>query len=518
MPTAEGLRLGIDVGRTNTDAVVVDHLGALVARVKVPTLPDLGVSVDTAVVGLLDQPEVDLARVGCVTLGAPRTTDPIRTGRGLRRVAVLRIGGPLTSAVPPLVTWPQALRDTVAAGSVIVAGGCEFDGERIAPLDEAAIAAFVREVAPAAEAVAITAVFSPVDPGDELRAAAIVRSELGEIPISMSHEIGSMGLLERENATVLNAALSGDAAAVAEVLRAAMRRSGVDAECYLTQNDGTQMALAYATRFPVLLIGSGPANSMRGGAHSSGVTDAVVADIGGSSTSVGRLVNGFPWQSLMPYTVSGVVTNFRLPDVVEVPVGGGPVRDSLCWGGSVPTLTDAAVLAGRTTFGPHSVPGQWGARLARRLAEADWLLAEAVDRVGLGAEDLPLVVVGGAGGIAPARIPGTVEVIRPPHFEVANALGAAIAPVSGYAERICSGRPDLLRAAIEELTADAFGRAIQAGADPDRVRVAGTEEVPLTYLRDPAVRIRVRATGPPVTAAASMAVPTTHDTDRRTRT
>jgi N-methylhydantoinase A/oxoprolinase/acetone carboxylase beta subunit len=499
MPTAEGLRLGIDVGNTNTDAVVVDHHGVLVARAKVPTAPDLGVSLDTAVADLLGRSAVDPALVGCVTLGAARTTDPIRTGRGLRRVAVLRIGGPLTSAVPPLVTWPAALRDTVAAGSAIVAGGCEFDGERIAPLDEAAIAVFARKVAPAAEALAITAVFSPVYPADELRAAAILRSELGEIPISMSHEIGSMGLLERENATVLNAALSGGAAATAAVLQAAMLRSGVDAECYLTQNDGTQMALAYATRFPVLLIGSGPANSMRGGAHSSGVTDAVVADIGGSSTAVGRLVNGFPWQSLTPYTVNGVVTNFRLPDVVEVPIGGGPLQDALCSGGSVPTLTDAAVHAGRSTFGSHPVPGQWGARLARRLAEADRLLEEAVDRVGLGADDLPLVVVGGAGAIAPDRMAGAVEVIRPPHFEVANALGAAIAPVSGYAERICAGRPDLLRAAIEELTTDAFGRAIQAGADPDLLQVAGIEEVPLAYLRDPAVRIRVRATGPPVT-------------------
>ncbi|MHA6797750.1 hydantoinase/oxoprolinase N-terminal domain-containing protein (plasmid) [Pseudonocardia bannensis] len=519
MPAAESLRLGIDVGHTNTDAVVVDPAGTLIARTKVPTSDDLDVSVETAIAGLLEEPTVDPALIGCVTLGAARTTDVIRTGAGLRRVAVLRIGGPLTFAVPPLVTWPEALRAAVAAGSRIVEGGCEFNGERIAPLDEAAIAAFATAVAPDAEAIAITAVFSPVDPADERRAAAILRHELGEIPISMSHEIGSMGLLERENATVLNAALSGDATGTAAALHAAIRRHDLDAECYLGQNDGTQMALAYATRFPVLAIGSGPANSMRGGAHSSGVTDAIVADIGGSSTVVGRLVNGFPCESLTPYTMSGVVTNFRLPDVVEVPIGGGPMHDALCCGGSTPTLTDAAVTAGRTTFGSHPVPGNWGKRLSRMLTEADRLLAEAVDRVGLGADDLPLVVVGGAGGIAPDRLAGVAEVIRPPHFDVANALGAAIAPVSGYAERICAGRPDLLRAAIDKLTTDAFSRAIQAGADPDRVQVSGIEEVPLAYLRDPAVRIKVRATGPPVTAPAraAAALSSIHRTGRRTR-
>ncbi|NMH99947.1 hydantoinase/oxoprolinase N-terminal domain-containing protein [Pseudonocardia acidicola] len=503
MPAHESLRMGIDVGSTNTDAVVIDSSGMVVAQIKVPGSADLSECIETAVAALLASPAVDPARVGAVTLGAARTTDAIRTRAGLRRVAVLRIGAPLTSALPPLVTWPRELREAVGVDTAIVAGGCEFDGIRIAPLDESAVAAFAREIASHAQAVAITAVFSPVDPTDELRAAAIVRAELGEIPISTSHEIGSMGLLERENATVLNAALSGSVAAGAAALQAAVHRHGMDAECYLAQNDGTQMALAYSTQFPVLLIGSGPATSMRGGAHSSGVTDAVVADIGGSRTTVSRLVNGFPWESLTPYTVSGVVTNFRLPDVIGVPVGGGPVRQALCCGGSEPTLTDAAVAAGRTTFGTRAVPQQWHASLADRLAEADRMIAEAVDRVALGAHDLPLVVVGGAGGIAPDRMPGIAEVIRPPHFEVANALGAAIAPVGGSAERICAGRPDLLRAAVDELTTEAFSRAIQAGADPDRLQVTGIEEVPLAYLRDPAVRIRVRATGPPMTMPAA---------------
>ncbi len=507
MPGGDGLRLGVDVGHTNTDAVVVDADGVVVASVKVSTVPDLAATIRSAVATLLDSPGVDAGRLGCVTLGATRATDAIRAGTELRRVAVLRIGGPLTRAAPPLVGWPEGLRKTVTAGSATVTGGCEVDRSRIAPLDETAVAGFAADVRRRADAVAVTAVFSPVDPADELRAAAILRDALGEIPISMSHEIGSMGLLERENATVLNAALSGDAAGVADALRKALQRTGVDAECYLTQNDGTQMALTYATRFPVLAIGSGPANSMRGGAHSSGVTDAVVADIGGSSTAVGRLVAGFPWESRRPYTVAGVATNFRTPEVVEVPVGGGPVRDALCCGGTIPTLTDAAVLAGRTRFGTSPIPESRGALLADRLAEADRLLADAVDRIGLGADDLPLVVVGGAGEIAPERLPGVPEVLRPPHFAVANALGAAIAPVSGYAERICAGRPDLLRGAMDELTADALGRAIQAGADPDQVRVAGVEEVPLAYLRDPGVQIKVRATGPPVTTPPQAPAP-----------
>jgi N-methylhydantoinase A/oxoprolinase/acetone carboxylase beta subunit len=515
------LSLGIDVGGTNTDAVVVDSAGRVVAKVKVPTTGDLGVGVERAIARLLDDAAVDRERVRCAMLGTRRATNAILTASGLRRVAVLRIGAPLTHAIPPLVEWPANLHRAVHAGSATVAGGCEFDGTRIAHLDEAAITEFAARVGKRAAAVAITAVFSPVDPTDERHAAEIMRRELGEIPVSLSHEIGAMGLMERENATILNAALSGVAANVMRSLSTAVQRSGLEAECYVTQNDGTLMALEYSTRFPVLTIGSGPANSMRGGAHTSGVADAVVADIGGAMTTVGRLVHGFPWESLPPNTFGGVRTNFRLPDLRFVPVGGGSVvrgavgrwangrphlggtfaREALCFGGSTPTLTDAAVAAGRATTGTSPVPSKWAATLAAHLAEADALLGDAVDRVRLGAGDLPLVVVGGGGHIAPDHIPGVREVIRPPHFEVANALGAAIAPVSGHAERICAGRPDRLRTAIEEICVEAVNQAIQAGADPSLVKVVDVDEVPLTYLRDPAVRIKVRAVGPPMSFA-----------------
>jgi N-methylhydantoinase A/oxoprolinase/acetone carboxylase beta subunit len=514
---ADHLQLGIHAGRTNTDAVLVDTAGDLVAKVKIPTTSDPGPNVDEAIARLLEESAVDPARVRVAVLGASQATSAIETATGLRRVAVLRIGAPLTSALPPLVAWPAELREAVHGASAIVAGGFEFDGERIAALDEAAIREFATGASSRAQAVAITSVFSQVNAADELRAAEIVRQELGDIPISMSHEIGSMGLIERENATILNAALFGAAAQAVQSFSDSVYRQGLDAECYFTQNDGTLMALEYAVRFPVYTIGSGPANAMRGGAHSAGVTDAIVADIGGVATTVGRLAHGFPWESLPPNSVGGVDTNFRLPEVFSLSIGGGtrvpgaasqslldPRRagdevagEALCFGGSTATLTDAAVAAGRAAIGSHAVPAKWAAKLDKWLAESDRLLEAVVDQVRLGADDLPLVIVGGGAPIAPDRFPGVREVIRPPHYEVANAIGAAIAPVSGHAERICASRPDRLAAAVTEASADAVARAIQAGADPSRVEVVDVDEVPLTYLRDPAVRIKVRAVGPP---------------------
>ena len=113
----------------------------------------------------------------------------------------------------------------------------------------------------------------------------------------------------------------------------------------------------------------------------------------------------------------------------------------------------------------------------------------------LTSEPWPLIVVGGAGALVPNDLTGVSEVIRPANQEVANAIGAAIAPVGGSAERICPNRPDRKDVAIDDACAEAFARAVQAGADPRRVEITEIEEVPLAYLVDPAVRIRVRAVG-----------------------
>ena len=85
------------------------------------------------------------------------------------------------------------------------------------------------------------------------------------------------------------------------------------------------MALDHAVRYPVLTIGSGPANSIRGAAFLTGSSDALVVDVGGTSTDVGVLVNGFPRESSQGVEIGGIRTNFRMPDLVTVALGGGTV-------------------------------------------------------------------------------------------------------------------------------------------------------------------------------------------------
>ena len=246
MPALD-FRLGIDVGGTNTDAVILDRADRVLAKAKVPTTPDVtGRHRRRARRGDRHVGRRPVARITHAMLGTTHATNAVLERRKLHRVAVIRIGAPATLGVRPMFEWPADLTAVVSAGATIVAGGIEFDGRDLSPFDDDAVAAFLGSVAGRCDGVAITSVFAPVSPRHELLAAEIVKRELGEVPVSLSHEIGSVGLLERENATVLNAALAGVAGDVARALGQALAAHNLAPVTFFAQNDGTLMALDHA--------------------------------------------------------------------------------------------------------------------------------------------------------------------------------------------------------------------------------------------------------------------------------
>ncbi|MFN8623441.1 MAG: hydantoinase/oxoprolinase family protein [Chloroflexota bacterium] len=508
------LRLGIDVGGTNTDAVVLDRADRLLAKAKSPTTPDVTSGIENAVDAVLAAGGVDRARISHAMLGTTHATNAVLERKRLHRVAIVRIGAPATQSVKPLLTWPRDLVAAVSGGATIVRGGIELDGRDIVPLDTHAIAAFLEPLRGTVDAVAITSVFSPVSPRHELAAAEVAREVMGPgVHLSLSHEIGALGLLERENSTILNGALLGVAREVAGTLRGALEHRGIHARLFFAQNDGTLMALDHALRFPVLTIGSGPANSLRGAAYLTGRQDAIVIDVGGTSTDIGVLVGGFPRESSQAVEIGGIRTNFRMPDIVSIAVGGGTIvrdgsvgpdsvawrirTDALAFGGATPTLTDAALVTGRARdIGDRAPDPAHHARLRAGLALADAAVADAIDRVKTSRADVPLIAVGGGSVILDARIPGVSEVLRPENHDVANAIGAAIAAVSGTAEEVVHFRARGHAEAIAAIGERAKEAAVAAGADPARVSVVDVEETPLTYLMEPAARVRVKAAGP----------------------
>ncbi len=217
---------------------------------------------------------VDGKAIGAVMIGTTHFVNAVVERRHLSKTAVLRLCGRATRALPPMIDWPDDLRELVCGGVAMVAGGVNFDGAPIARLDPAEIRAACKLWRDAGvDAVAICSVFALVDAGMELEAAAIVAEELPGASISLSHRIGRTGLLQRESATILNASLNRIGSTTVAGFRQAFAGLGMTCPLYLTQNDGTLMAADYAERFPIFTITSGPTNSMRGAADRGGLGD-----------------------------------------------------------------------------------------------------------------------------------------------------------------------------------------------------------------------------------------------------
>ncbi len=507
------MHVGVDVGGTNTDAVLMDGQ-RLVAAVKVPTTADVTSGIVGSLVDLLDHLPRG-GRVDAVMVGTTHFTNALLERRNLSRTAVLRLCLPATQLLPPLVDWPSPLKEAIGGRHYMVGGGHEFDGREISMLDEEAVRNAVREMHRGdVEAVAISSVFSPVNSVHEARAAAMVREAAPEMRVCLSHENGRMGLLERENAAVLNACLGQMARTTVEAIEQALRSMGIAAPLYMSQNDGTLMDSEFAVRFPVLTISSGPTNSMRGAAYLSGVTDGIVVDVGGTTTDVGALVRGFPREAAVAVEIAGVRTNFRMPDMVSIPLGGGTVIDgeplrigpesvgyrlteeALVFGGSTLTATDIAVAGGKAAIGePERLGGIDGSLFSKAMAAIKERVETAIDRVKLSYEDVPVVLVGGGSVLLEDSLGGAAEVLRPENAGVANAIGAAIAQVGGQVERVYSLETTGRDEAIADCSAAAANRAAAAGADPATVEVVEIDEVPLTYVPSSATLVRVKAVG-----------------------
>jgi N-methylhydantoinase A/oxoprolinase/acetone carboxylase beta subunit len=274
------------------------------------------------------------------------------------------------------------------------------------------------------------------------------------------------------------------------------------------------MSAEFAELYPVLTFASGPTNSMRGAAFLSGLKDAMVVDVGGTTSDIGALTHGFPREASVAVDIGGVRTNFRMPDVFSFGLGGGslvrqdPLRvgpqsvgyrltkDALVFGGDTLTTSDVAVAAGVADFGDRTLVHSLDKSLVDDTIDLIQSMAEAaVDRMKTSAADVPVIVVGGGSVLISRPIAGTSEMVKPPHFEAANAVGAAIAQISGEVDRVYALDNMTRDAALNDAKSEATAKAIEAGADSRTVAIVDVEDVPLAYLPGNATRIRVKAVG-----------------------
>jgi len=520
------VRIGVDVGGTNTDAVLMDGRDIL-ASTKQPTTADVSSGVAAAIAAVLAQGGVSAKVVRSVMVGTTHFTNALVERKRLEPVGVLRLASPSGEALPPLTGWPIELVDCVGGNIFLLPGGYEVDGREIAPFDAAAVRAAAETLkARGIGAVAITSAFAPVNASMEEQAAEIVRAVHPQAAVTRSNAIGRIGFIERENAAILNAALSTLAGAVIASFERALKELGIAAPLYISQNDGTLISADQAAAHPVLTIGSGPTNSMRGAAFLTGVQDGIVMDVGGTTTDIGVLANGFPRESSVAVDIGGVRTNFRMPDILAIGLGGGTrvhldptlyaaravpaealrvgpdsvgyriAEDAMLFGGDTLTASDVAVAAGKAAFGDVArLPDLSAATIAAVWDRFQAMLEDGVDRMKTVRGDVTILAVGGGNFLIADKLKGAAKVVRPPHAAVANAVGAAIAQVGAQVEQIVAYDQMPRATAIERMRADVTARVVAAGGDPETIQIVEVDEVFLSYLPGRAAQLRVRAVG-----------------------
>ena len=508
------MRIGIDVGGTHTDAVMLDG-DRVVSTTKALTSADVTEGILNALESLLSESGVSEEAVEMVMLGTTQFTNAVIQRQELSEVAAIRIGLPSGDGLPPKVGWPDDIASCLGDCVYMLKGGYLYDGWPLAALDEKEIDAVIKDMkVKGISSVAISSAFSPMNPQPEYRVAEKIRAEIPDIHITLSHKIGRLGLLERENAALLNAALLGFAKRVVDSFEGALHGRGLKCRFFISQNDGTLMDAKYVRDYPALTFASGPTNSLRGASKLTGLNDAIVVDIGGTTSDIGILQDGFPRESNIVIEVGGIRTNFRMPDILSIGLGGGSIvldkgmkigpqsvghrliEDGLVFGGDILTATDLVVAAGVVDIGEaERVAGLDSELVSNGVTTIHRILAQGIERMKPSSKPLPVVLVGGGAVLVTEKLTAASEIIRPEHSGVANAIGAAIAQVGGEVERMVSYRTTAREEVIKQVTSEAENQALAAGADPHTLRVADIEETNISYMTEGMTRLRIKVVG-----------------------
>lgn len=508
------MRVGIDVGGTHTDAVLLDG-DDILSTTKAPTSSDVKTGILDALDAVLSDSGVSGDRLRAVMLGTTQFTNAVVERRELSPVAAIRIGLPSGDGVPPMIGWPADIAAAIGGHCYQLDGGFLYNGEPLAPLDDAQVDRVIADIkSKRLTSVSIASAFSPMNPEPEFQVAEKLTRAIPDLRITLSHKIGRIGILERENAALLNAALLQFADRVVTSIGRALSDKGIRAPLFISQNDGTLMDAAFVREYPALTFASGPTNSLRGACRLTGLEDAIVVDIGGTTTDIGVLQDGFPRESNVVIEVGGVRTNFRMPDILAIGLGGGSlveedgrrigprsvghqlVEQGLVFGGEQFTATDLVVADGKVNIGDRSrVAGLSPSVIRAGIDTIQRMLEENIERMKPGRGPMPVVLVGGGAVLVTRKLRNASAMLQPEHADVANAIGAAIAQVGGEAERLVSYVEKPRKHWLRELGAEASALAVAAGASESTIRIADIDETSISYMEEGMTKLRIKAVG-----------------------
>ena len=308
--------IGLDTGGTYTDAVALDGERRVIATAKALTTHwDLSLGLGDALRAVLGRLEAGREHVSLVSVSTTLATNAVVEGR-FSPICTILIG------FDERMVERSGLRRDGGGVIVRVRGGHEATGEEAEPLDVAAIEAAVREHAPLVAAFALAGMFSVRNPAHELRARECIRA-LCDRPVTCSYELSSqLDAPKRALTAALNARLTPQIRALLEALGRVLAQEGIGAPVMVVKGDGTLIRAEVALEYPVETVLSGPAASVVGAGFLSGLTDFVVADMGGTTTDVAVVIDGRPVVREEGAVIAGWRTMVEAIDVRTCGLGG----------------------------------------------------------------------------------------------------------------------------------------------------------------------------------------------------
>ncbi|NOE33685.1 MULTISPECIES: hydantoinase/oxoprolinase family protein [unclassified Ruegeria] len=282
------LSLGVDTGGTYTDAVLIRDEKEVIASAKsLTTRADLAIGVGNAISSVLEEAQVAPDQIAMASLSTTLATNALVEGQG-GRVALIYIGFKHSDLQKHGLK--DALKDDPA---LVIAGGHTHSGSEAAPLDVAALEVFL-DTHKGVSGFAIASQFATRNPAHELEAARVVLQETGA-PVTCSHHLSAkLNGPKRAVTAVLNARLIGMIDRLIGRAQDQLRALGITAPMMVVRGDGALMSAEQARERPIETILSGPAASIVGARWLTGAENALVSDIGGTTTDVALIRDGKP--------------------------------------------------------------------------------------------------------------------------------------------------------------------------------------------------------------------------------
>jgi N-methylhydantoinase A/oxoprolinase/acetone carboxylase beta subunit len=307
--------LGIDTGGTYTDGVLLEYHSrqVLASHKSLTTKRDFSIGIEKVIEGIhIDDP----AAIKMVSISTTLATNAIAEGKG-KRVALFLIGYD-----PELISSFKMAGRFATSHYYYYAGGHDLYGREKEALDLSGILTKVNELKDQVDAIAVSSYFSPLNPEHENRVYQAV-SSVCDLPVVLGHQLSTkLGSVERATTAALNASLLAVLQDFIIAVRRAMERRQINAPLMVVRGDGTLMSDEFAAQTPVETIHSGPAASAMGGRFLSGLDDALVVDIGGTTTDIALVERGQVAVSEEGATVGHYKTAVKAANLLSIALGG----------------------------------------------------------------------------------------------------------------------------------------------------------------------------------------------------